>query len=265
MPEFTDFVVQAGKGYGFITREVAPLTEKFVDAVWASEKAQPGGRYLDIGAGLGLASFGVLEADTGIAFVNDVQERLLRDFRESALESGYEAEQFQLVPGRFPAELTFEKSSLRKVHSCNVFHFLKPDEIHQGLQNLYDWLEPEGEIFIMTMSPYVKLFIRAAMHFPGIEEKGIPWRQGIEKDAIPNELIGDISPDMIEDIINLLGQPLSFLCEDMLNELCHLHNFKVLESGSYTPSFTPDFFLPPEGYYTNSWVVARKKDPRPAP
>lgn len=58
----------------------------------------------------------------------------------------------------FPNKLNFQNESLSAIHISMVLHFMKGDEILLGLKKCYDWLEPNGKLFVVNMTPHLGLF-----------------------------------------------------------------------------------------------------------
>lgn len=101
---------------------------------------------LDVGAGLGVATLPLLEAGARV-IANDIDESHLLAISEAAIKVG-RRESLTIQLGRFPDDL--ELKGLDAIHSSNVLHFLRGEEIIIGANRIHRWLKPGGKIFLQV-------------------------------------------------------------------------------------------------------------------
>ncbi len=68
----------------------------------------------------------------------------------------------QLVQGRFPEGFEFAHNTFGGIHICNMLHFLRGDEIIEGLKKCLQWLQPGGKIYLIVCSinfPIMEAFL----------------------------------------------------------------------------------------------------------
>ena len=57
-----------------------------------------------------------------------------------------------LKVGKFPQEVAFPSESFDTILMSQMIHFLRAEEIVEGLSLLYQWLKPKGKIFVTAIS-----------------------------------------------------------------------------------------------------------------
>lgn len=147
LKNFDQGMVETVNKMGITTLELAPITHSFIEYVKQCEKP-----VLDLGCGYGFSALEALKAGGRVIAFDLAQAHLdvLRRNTPPMLQS-----QLTTLSGRFPNDLNLEANSLAAVHAALVLHFLKGEEILEGLKRLYHYLQPGGEIFLATMSVYV--------------------------------------------------------------------------------------------------------------
>jgi SAM-dependent methyltransferase len=143
-------------------------------AEFAAASAHP---VLDVGAGFGAATLAALRNGANV-LANDVDESHLE-----SLEASVPAEmrnRLQIVPGRFPRDLSFADDSLRAIHASNVLHFLTLSELDEGIRAVFRWLVPQGKAFIMASSTYQPAYETFIPVFEQRKRAGLRWPGWIE-------------------------------------------------------------------------------------
>ncbi|MBT6207539.1 MAG: class I SAM-dependent methyltransferase [Francisellaceae bacterium] len=192
----TPVVSNTGKSYlTFNKMGTDTLTSKAMKKSWiinnflsnCKEFEKP---VLDIGAGYGAISLEALNLGVEVIY-NDIDVRhLLAGYRK--IKENDLLGKLYLNTDVFPQDMKFEKQSLSAVVLHRVIHFLSPNEVEAGLDNIRMWLEPGGKVYIVAMAPQ---HIAFRDWFLPIYEKrwedGIVW-PGYDLDvakALPNQAL----------------------------------------------------------------------------
>ncbi len=160
-------------GGGAMLIHLDPFSAEFVE--FAKTCSSP---ILDIGAAFGAATVPALKASQCCVIADDIGKENLLVLRKQADER--DRDRLYLNEKRFPQELEFAAGSLQAVLACRLFHFLRGDEIDEGLKKIFDWLVPGGKLFVITSTPYqgvIKEFV------PIYEERwanGVRWPGHVE-------------------------------------------------------------------------------------
>jgi SAM-dependent methyltransferase len=169
----TGLVQTMNHGGGFMLIHLDSVSSQFVD--FASRSSYP---VLDIGSAYGAATIPVLKNSTCPVIADDIGVDNLLILRKETEEA--DRDRLYLNSKRFPQELDFPSNSLSAVLICRVFHFMRGEEIEEGLKKVFQWLVPGGKLFVVTSTQYqgvIKDFI------PVYEERwasGVSWPGYIE-------------------------------------------------------------------------------------
>lgn len=133
---------------GIVFKELLRINRNFEDyAIKSATKP-----VIDLGSANGLASKAVLAAGRKV-IACDIDKEALK-----ALRSGTPSEllsHLETREGCFPAEFEFAPGSISAVHCANMLHFLKDEEVMEGLSKIKKWLEPGGKLFLCVATPFV--------------------------------------------------------------------------------------------------------------
>lgn len=143
-------------------------------------------KVLDIGAGYGLTTLPALSAGA-VVVANDLAQIHLDIIRGKA--SPDFVDKLSLCAGRFPQELKFKQNSFDVIGMFQVLHFLRAEEIENGLPLLLSWLKPGGKLFLTSITPY----IRTLKNFLPIYQKRKQEKQ--------------IWPGQVEEVKNYCNHP----------------------------------------------------------
>jgi SAM-dependent methyltransferase len=159
---------------GWASERLGEVSELFVECAGRAE-----GPVLDVGAGYGAACEAALRAGAPEVIANDLERQHLE-----ALEARLsERERARLVvkAGRFPRQTEFEDGSLWAAHASNVFHFLTPRQVQEGMRKLARWLRPGGRLFVQAATPYQGAWAAFAEEYGRRVERGELWPGLMEK------------------------------------------------------------------------------------
>lgn len=106
---------------------------------------------VDIGAAFGVATIPALEKGATIIAI-DLSANHLSILKENT-PPPYR-DNLTTKQGRFP-NITLPTTPVSAVYLSQVLPFLSPDEVVKGAQMIYDWLVPEGKVFIVSFTPFL--------------------------------------------------------------------------------------------------------------
>ncbi len=185
------------------------LTEYCEDFIRFSETSK--GPVLEIGAAFGFVSLQV--ADKGVKiWANDLDSRHL-DFLEKKATKA-QREFITTVACRFPDESNFPAEFFSAIFSSNVFHFLRGEEITQGIKKMFSWIKPGGKVYITAGTPYAYHWQEFIPIFEEKIKKGLPWPGQIEDFSIfkHNKRLSELphffhffSPQILESAFKKFG------------------------------------------------------------
>lgn len=145
------FIKTYNKFGGFTTTASDSYSCQFIDFANSINN----GVFLEIGAAFGCASLNILSNNNQL-FCNDIEANNLAIVFQRALQSNTH-HNLKLIPGEFPDELiNLPKNSFDAILICRVLHFFSGEKILQSLNLLYDLLKPNGKLFIVCETPYLR-------------------------------------------------------------------------------------------------------------
>jgi len=186
---------------------------------------------LDIGAAYGLTTS--IPALTAGAFVvaNDLDTTHLDVLKSKA--PAHLLDHLTLCAGKFPQEIDFSSNNFDAIVMLQVLHFLKAEEIEQGIPLLYDWLKPGGKVFLTVISPYIGVLRDFLPVYQARKEQKISWPGQVENiKEYCNHPCTSLNPDFIH-----VFEP------DILEKIFLKVGFNVEKVGFYPihPDAEPDF------------------------
>lgn len=92
---------------------------------------------LDIGAGFGAATLAALKSGATVVAI-DLDFSHLQSLAASV--ASQVRNRLELLPGRFPGDLTFADQYFGAIHTSNVLHFLTLAELECGIRLMFQWL-----------------------------------------------------------------------------------------------------------------------------
>jgi len=135
--------------HGYAFNCVSEFTKAFHDFAGTAKKP-----VIDVGCAFGFNTLHALNRGAKVhAFDMDQQHlSLLRN--QSPREF---TKRLHLVKAHFPQEFNFPDNSISGVLLANLLNFLHGIEVRVGLSEVFRCLEPGGQVFIESPSPYVKI------------------------------------------------------------------------------------------------------------
>ena len=146
-PPAEDGRIPVYNGDGYASPEPHPLSQEFV--LFSSNSKYP---VLDIGAAYGLISINALK--NGATVICNEKEKKQLEYICHIKSITQEEKKRLYLKHVSILEIDFPKESLGAIHMSRVMHFFKPNEVELFFQKAYNWLIPNGRIYIITMSQY---------------------------------------------------------------------------------------------------------------
>lgn len=167
MPQARNGFVPTLNRQGFMSTRPDAYMEAFI----AFAKTSPA-PVVDIGAAYGVATIPALEAGANVIAVDVDAEHLeiLRHRVPSACSS-----RLQTMAASFPEELRFEPNSIGAFLASQVVHFLSPDRLETAAARLFEWLIPDGKVFVTAASPYLGNLIEFMAEYDARKRAGEAW------------------------------------------------------------------------------------------
>lgn len=131
---------------GYMFEDITEYEENFIHFSQQSK-----GPVLEIAAAFGVVTLKVAEKEVNI-IANDLDPEHLRILEKTATDS--QRKFIKTLSGRFPQEINFRPHSFTAILASNVFHYLKGEEIIEGIKKFYSWLKPGGKVYIVAGTPY---------------------------------------------------------------------------------------------------------------
>jgi SAM-dependent methyltransferase len=135
---------------GYVTQNIDEYSQAFVEYA-----ASACGSVLDIGAAYGNISLLALAKGAHV-IANDLDLRHL-EILESRVDKD-SLKRLQLLPGRFPHEISFPDNSLGAILISQVLHFFINEELYQAVKKIYQWLKPNAKVFVVAGTPYIGIY-----------------------------------------------------------------------------------------------------------
>lgn len=230
---------------GFTTTPCDPVSQKFIEH--AALAAKRGGRVLEIGAAFGAATLAAI-AKGATVFCNDIEPENLAVVRQRVLETSEDSSepfsgdssQLILIPGELPNELIgLPEKHFDAILICRVLHFFSGEKIEEALALLSKLLAPNGKIYIVCETPFLRNWQRFIPEFTRRVENNEEWPGEITEPA-KYESSGRASA---------LPKFVHWITKDVL-ERCLIHAGFLLEYSEYINrhgQFPEDLLLPEHG------------------
>jgi SAM-dependent methyltransferase len=184
---------------------------------------------LDIGAAFGALTIEALKRGAFVT-ANDMEIRHLKILQEKiplSLKSHLEIKE-----GLFPDNLNFPENSFDIIVISQVLHFLSGPHITTGLRKAFEWLNPNGKIFLTAVTPYTSVLEEFLPLYKKRKEEGLSWPGTVEELSLycHNQEIRDNNPPFM-----------NFLDKDILEDACREAGFLVEDCGFFARGDFPNF------------------------
>lgn len=148
----------------------------------------------DIGCAYGNTVLEALDQGAQQVIACDMEQQHLSILLEQLTES--EKPRVTLKLGKLPNKFDFAPNSLAGIHASLVLPYLTEKELDQSLLNFYQWLKPDGKLFILCYTIFIKELVNP--HFEAEykkrKEEGKKWPGYFEDfnkysytDGVPSE------------------------------------------------------------------------------
>lgn len=174
---------------GFTTTPCDPVSIKFIEH--ASLAAKNHGKVLEIGAAFGAATLEAIEQGATV-FCNDIEAENLAVVKKRYMElngknissNTGDDNNLVLIPGEFPNELSgLPKNSFDAILICRVLHFFSGAKIEESLEFLTSLLAPQGKIYVVCETPFLKNWQKFIPEFNSRVQAGEEWPGEINNPA----------------------------------------------------------------------------------
>lgn len=193
IPTDANYLIPTLNNMGYTPKNYDVVQEAFINFS-ASAKAP----VLDIGAAFGVATLPALATGASV-IANDLDIRHLEAIAQQTPEKY--RQNLKTVVGCVHDDLKFVAKSLEAVLIARVLHFFSPEKVLSTLLKIKNWLQPNGKIFIVVTTPFIKIL-----------ENYLPiYQQKLsENDPWPGYIL-DASPYLTEEVrmpfsVNLFDQ-----------------------------------------------------------
>ncbi|AUH71124.1 class I SAM-dependent methyltransferase [Legionella sainthelensi] len=174
---------------GFTTTPCDPVSQRFIEH--AALSAKKGGKVLEIGAAFGAATLEAI-AKGATVFCNDIDPENLAVVRQRFMETTDDSSEsltgdsskLILVPGELPNELIgLPEKQFDAILICRVLHFFSGAKIEESLALLSKLLAPNGKIYIVCETPFLRNWQRFIPEFNRRVENKEEWPGEITEPA----------------------------------------------------------------------------------
>jgi len=133
---------------GWVHPFIDEITAQFLKDIKTETKP-----YLEIGAAFGYASKIAIE-NGATAWVNDLDANQLQVLEQSL--SPKEKERTNFIVGDFPDGLELPSNFFHAVVMVRMLHFFSPDKLKRALKKAHEILLPDGKIYIVAETPFLR-------------------------------------------------------------------------------------------------------------
>lgn len=151
---------------GIRSRSLDDLSLQF--AIWARTSQQ---ECLDVGCRDGMAAEAALERGGHVLAIDSDATRLER------LRTRVPAQRWPRLRtwvGALP-DLDFNVSSFHAIHAARTLHELRPEELRRCIGKFFQWLYPNGKLFIGALTPAGEYWRPCALEFTRRTYLGAQW------------------------------------------------------------------------------------------
>lgn len=228
---------------GFMFKELSVVSKQYI------EYSKTCNRVLEIGCAYGITVLPLLDLEKVTVHAIDLSSEHI-DILKSKLTP---SQSYYFVPmvGEFPISTDYDNNLFDAIHISNVFHFIKGEHFNLALKKCFNWLKPQGKVFINTCSlymPYVNDFIPT---YESRKKVGVEWPGEITnmQDYIPKNLPpSELNPQ--SDFFHI------FTKEDIEEKISN--NVFTIEKSHYYFLENADYFKDFDNSRTSIGIIANK-------
>lgn len=210
-PEWEQGLIKTRNAMGVMFKELSPAAIEFVNLGKVAKLP-----LLDIGAAFGVATIPALENGASVIACDLSDEHL--DILAQSVPKKY-SKKLSLIQKAFPYELDFEKDSLSGILISNVLHFLDGEAVETGLKKAYDWLEPNGKLFITVMTPHLSFYHLLIPEYNKRVKEGWKWPGIFNPQLVATEKWKDNLPEFVHlfepETLKKVVEEAGFIIDDM--------------------------------------------------
>ncbi|MFI4918733.1 MAG: NAD(+) diphosphatase [Legionellales bacterium] len=187
--EWEQGLIKTENAMGVMFKELSPSAASFVQ--FAKYAQYP---LLDIGAAFGSATIPALENGATV-IACDLSGKHLQILRQSV--DNPLIGNLTTLTAAFPYELNFESESLSGILISNVLHFMDGETIVHGLNQCWQWLQPNGKLFITVMTPHLSFYHQFLPEYEKRVEEGCEWPGIFNPRLVASEKWQDNLPEFV--------------------------------------------------------------------
>lgn len=164
LKQAVDGLVPTRNQKGFMMTELSHVSKEYV------KYAKQCHEVLEIGCAYGITVLPVLDYLKTHVYVVDLCAEHI-----DILNSKLKPEQFPYFTSEiaeFPVQTDFTANRFDAIHISNVLHFISAEHFMYALYQCFNWLKPEGKLFISMCSLYFPYFVDFVPIYEERKQKG---------------------------------------------------------------------------------------------
>ena len=228
---------------GFMFKELSEISKQYL----AYSKSC--NRVLEIGCAYGISVLPILNLEKVTVHAVDLSDDHLKILKSKLTPN----QNYYFMPtiGEFPVNTHYENNFFDAIHISNVLHFIRGEHFNLALKKCFNWLKPQGKIFINTCSLYMPYLSDFISTYENRKKAGIQWPGEIDKlkDFLPK----DLPPSEMD------AEPDFFHVFDKEDLEYHLKNYGfMIEESTYYTLKTADYFKDVDDSRAIIGIIAKK-------
>jgi SAM-dependent methyltransferase len=191
---------------GWMTETLDTYSQEF-----ARYAGDCGAEVLDVGCAYGVATLAALDAGASV-LACDMEPRHLDILRKRVPTE--QLDRFRCSPATLPGT-DFPPHSFGAILAARVLHFLNGAQIETAVGKMHDWLQPGGQLYLITDTPYIGPWYVHADRYETRKAAGDPWPgycddyvsllpDGTDPEGQP-EFINPLDPDILRRVCTAAG------------------------------------------------------------
>ena len=201
--------------FGYIAEQFDTFTQDFIDH---AEKEK--GPVLEVGCAFGNVILKLIEKGVH-TFANDITQKHLDILIQNTPQD--KKHLLTTLHGRFPDQVDFPEQTFSSILMGRVLHFLREEDIREGLKKAYQWIKPGGRIYIVGDTVHSPALEKYKNIFEMKKSIGDPWPGLVEN-----------TPFYIPDHFNNIPSWVNFWDAEIGKRELEIAGFKVEKSEMFT-------------------------------